>query len=481
MVSKEWITEFEEKASELMEKNKVPGGIFALAKSGEVFYEKSFGYTNLEKKSEPSIDTVFGIGSITKSFSCMAIMHLQEKGMLSINDPVSKYLPEFRFGSETDQITIHHFMSHTSGLPPLSGLFGALKSTIKQDPNNDDFSYPFNSGNLSKYESIDSYEDLLAYIEKENVEPLGKAGTQFSYSNDAFALLGAIIERASGETYESYVKEHILKPIGMKNTTFFIDELGSYEDITTLYTKKIKDDKPEVFAAPYWWDAPAQRAAGFLKSTARDMLRYTEIFRNGGRVDEKQIISEESVKQMISPHIQIDLYNSYGYGLVVSPSPNYRGHSLIEHTGGIKGVSSQMFIAPEMGITGILLMNMDGVLDLREFLSMSLNGLNDRPLNTIEFAYEPVNLAPDVLNEYIGRYESSEGVAISIEVEEGNVFLITDGVESKIPLQAVKKDYFITPMGKTTTMPANFIRDNNGCVCHILFGYRQLAKVKSVN
>ena len=129
--------------------------------------------------------------------------------------------------------------------------------------------------------------------------------------------------------------------------------------MTRLYAAKTTEEGVTVYPTEIWWDAPAMRAAGYLKSTINDILRYLEIFRNEGMVDGVRILSKESVDQMIYPHFEYNNGIYYGYGLRITP--DYYGETLIEHGGGLKGVSSLMFILPEKGLTGVALSSLASV------------------------------------------------------------------------------------------------------------------------
>src|SRR5699024_6426158 len=144
-------------------------------------------------------------------------------------------------------------------------------------------------------------------------------------------------------------------------------------------------DDNSVYEAPVWWDAPAMRAAGYLKSTAHDMLRYTEIFRNAGVVDDVRILSEESVKQMTYPYIETDPGKYYGYGLMITP--DYYGNTLIEHGGNLKAIASLMTIIPELGVTGIVLTNLAGV-PATTLLMGALNVYQGKDATASHVAYE---------------------------------------------------------------------------------------------
>ncbi len=480
MNKENWTLVFEDYANKILDPKMVPGAIIALAKDGEQIYEHAFGYSDVELQQEITLDTVFGIGSITKSFSCIAILQLEEAGKLSVTDPVVTHLPQFRFGDEeaSGQIAIHHFMSNSSGIPPLSSLFGAMRRSIEGDPDYSHFLPPFDTKSIQELAYIDTYDDLLAYLSASGLSLLGGAGSQFSYSNDAFGLLGAIIEKVSGMPYEVYVKKHILEPAGMTNTGFSISDLPEDTAISTLYTKRLTDGKPELFASPYWLDAPAQRAAGFLKSTARDMLRFAEIFRTGGCAGDVRILSEVSVTQMMTPHIGIDSFIHYGYGLFITPSPHYHGGSLVEHSGGIKGVSAQMHFLPEAGITGIVLINADGAFAVRGLLAAALNALHERPVDTPEFSYPSYVPGTPAMTEYSGDYSSSEGscVSVSLSGETLNISVKMGEIERAIPLVPVGPDQFIAELGHGMSNSVIFYRDENRRVCRILFGFRQLTK-----
>ncbi|MFS0916582.1 serine hydrolase domain-containing protein [Brevibacillus sp. 179-C 1.1 NHS] len=468
----EWEASFEAYTQRLMEEFQVPGAIIAVAKDGELTYEKAFGYRDREEQAPIDLDTVFGIGSITKSFTCLAIMQLQEEGKLSVHDPVVTYLPEFRTPDEaqTKSITIHHFMTHTLGFPPLPSLIPAMLPSLKADPTAEELLHHFEAH--CKH-PIDTFEDLMAYIEKLPFELLGPAGTEFSYSNEAFGLLGAIIERVSGKTYEAYVHEHILQPLGMERTVFHVEELVEQDNCTMLYTPRMNDGVREVVRAPGWWDSPSMRAAGFLKSSARDMLRYAEIYRTGGLSQGTQMLSRESVKQMTAPHAPIDLTRSYGYGLGVLPfSEDY---TLITHTGGLKGMTAQMIIVPEAGVTGVLLTNMDDAPITNLTLGL-LNSLFGRPLETQFATFNDFDVPLARLQQCPGTYQSGEGDTVKIGIDEANSQLVLALGSEEFSLRPVGEDTFLFTRHNADTL-VRFVRNRDGEINRLALGSRQLPKV----
>lgn len=465
------MTQLEAFAQKLMEDAKLPGAFIGIAKDGEMQYAGGLGLRDLEQQAVVTEDTVFGIGSITKSFTCVGIMQLQEAGKLSVHDAVVTYLPEFRTKEEerTKRITIAHLMSHTSGLPSLPTLYYAMRRSMEIDPAVKE--NPNSSVDLTAHEPIDTYEQLMAFIDSLDVELLGEPGTEFSYSNDGYALLGAIIERVSGQTYESYIKEHILEPAGMKHTVFLIEDLGDYDNITTLYTSKKGEDGKEVFAAPLWWDAPSMRAAGFIKSTGRDMLAYAEIFRTGGLVGDRRILSEDSVRQMIGNYAGLEPTRHYGYGFMVTP--DFRGGTLIEHGGAIKGVAAQLCIVPEQGITCVILTNLDGS-PSTELLAATLNTAQGLPVEEPVVLYPDYAVSADTLNEFVGEYKSGEGEKVQVSLNEAGLEMQLQGMT--FPLRPVKEDCFVFKMGTGLEKYMRFIRTETGDVSRVSFHFRQLIK-----
>lgn len=176
-----------------VEKGWFSGAVLA-AQKGEIILSKGYGMANCEFDIPNTPSTKFHLGSITKQFTSMAIMQLQEKGLLSVNDTLSKYIPDYPNGKN---ITIHHLLTHTSGIP---------------DYINDDTTF---SKICGTYHTIDAVIDMF------KKKPLEfKPGTRYDYSNSGYVLLSYIIEKVTGNSYEEYLEKNIFKPVGMKNTGY---------------------------------------------------------------------------------------------------------------------------------------------------------------------------------------------------------------------------------------------------------------------
>ncbi|PAD20842.1 serine hydrolase domain-containing protein [Terribacillus saccharophilus] len=467
------VREFERFSDEILKKYKVPGFAMGLAKDGELCYENEFGHRDMEAELPLSADTVFGVGSITKAFTATSILQLQENGKLSVKDHVTKFLPEFRTPNEeyTKQMTIHHLLTHTSGLPPLLTLIAAIKRSMEKDPK---FGEDQQESPLDAIREIDTYKELMDSIANTEFALLGEPGTEFSYSNDAYALLGAIIERVSGMPYEQYVQENILEPAGMHNSGFHYKTMNGHEDIAVLYNMREQDGEEIVFRSNNPWDAPAMRAAGFLKSTVNDMLKFTEIIRNSGEVGNVRILSPESVELMTTPHIKCGHGSYYGYGLNIIP--DFFGYKLIHHGGDIKGVTAQMNILPELDLTGISLANLAGAPSSKLLFSAFASQHLDKSLDASHLNVEVVELDLESLKEFEGTFISGDGMINEFYVEDGRLHLATAGMPAVV-LDPIGDDQFLLTIREMDST-IRFVRDKDKKIHRIEFVLRQIQKIE---
>src|SRR5215207_4801848 len=212
-----WAPRYEDFAAGLIERSGIPATAVALAQHGQVVYERGFGHRDAARSLPVTPDTRFGLGSVTKSFPCLAVVQLSEAGTLSIDDPVTRWLPEFRLPRPADadhsaRITIHHFMTHSSGLPPEPALLHARAASICADPDLDRM-HPVPMGipsDIRSWEQVSTYEELMALMARQDFTLLGEPGEIINYSNEGYVLLVAIVEQASGQSFAEYLQGHIL-------------------------------------------------------------------------------------------------------------------------------------------------------------------------------------------------------------------------------------------------------------------------------
>lgn len=462
-----WSHAYEAFARPLLAREDVPGVAVMLAEGGRPAYFEGFGERDRAAGLAVTPHTLFGIGSITKSFTAVAIMQLQEAGRLSVDDRLKAHVPELAIAGVdgANPMRLRHLLAHTSGMPPSPALHATLVRSLRADPD-----VPEAVRNALPA-PVDDWDGLIAYLNALEAVPLAEPGRLFSYWNDGWALLGLVIERASGERYEDYVACHILRPAAMTESTFDVGPRVDGPDTSRLYNRRRgADGRDQAYEARPWWDAPPMAAAGFLRSTASDMLRYLEIYRTGGRVGDATILSPDSVREMTTPRVTCTHGMSYGYGLMLTP--DYHGVRLVEHGGGIKGVSAWVTVVPGRDITAVGLANLGGAPTSRVLLGAVNAALGLAP-ETPRMAFGPY--APAVpLTDFAGVYVSGEDArgedsALTISLSDGQ--LVAQAGGERFPLLPVEPDAFVlTAHGDDAYV--RFLRGAGGQVWAVTFGYR---------
>src|SRR3990170_8841582 len=185
-----------------MAETHLPSITLAVLERGETVYQRAFGFRDSERGLPATPATLYGIGSVTKSFTCLAVMQLAEQGRLAVDDPVERYLPlDLRpFGQA---VTLHHLMTHSSGIPALAYAEAVIRHA---------------AGATDTWLPIGSYDDMLTFVNGAGDWIHASPGTRWFYLNEGYILLGAIIEKVSGQRYADYVGDHLLAPLGMTRT-----------------------------------------------------------------------------------------------------------------------------------------------------------------------------------------------------------------------------------------------------------------------
>ena len=455
----------------MMAEHGVPGLAVAVARDGVEEYAEGFGTREIGTDAPVSPDTIFGVASVTKSFTALAIMQLHEAGKLSVDDPVTRYLPEFRTpdADATRAITLHHFLTHTSGLPPLPSRFFAFARSMAGDPAAG--SKPAWSAD---HAPIDTFEELMAYLAEGGYALLGPPGAQFSYCNEGFALLGAIIEQVSGERYEPYVQQHILDPAGMTRSTYDVATLRTFDDVITFHAARQTDGKREVYAAPNWLYSSVWSPAGSLNTTVRDLLRYLEIYRTGGITGDARLLSAEGITRMTTPYApRSSPGSSYGYGLGVIP--DYHGQKLIKHGGGRKGISAEIIVAPALGFTGAAIANLAGI-PVATVTLAALNCTLDLPVSATIEEYEDVPCPADLLPRYTGIYRGGEGQQIRVSAEDGTLVYAFEG--KRIAARPVGEHAFAL-MTETGEVYTRFVTPDGATASAMAMGSRIIPRTQN--
>ena len=463
---------FETYAEALLARHQVPGTAVAAARDGTAVYARGFGAADADRGIPAGADTVFGVASVTKSFTAAAIMRLADEGRLSVDDPVVEYLPELRVPhGDASAIRVHHFLTHTAGFPPLPSRWYAFGASARADaagappPVRVEDRRPF-----------DTAEDLMAYLAETDWAPLGPPGAHFSYCNEGYALLGAIIARVSGRPYTRYVTDTVLEPGGLRRTSF-----GPAPDlparpareragVAAPYIAETRDGRRAVSPARTWWYSEVWHPAGGVCSTAADLVRYLDLYRTGGTIGAERILSPAAVAAMTRPHVMTAPGQGYGYGLAVLP--DYRGTPLVEHGGGRRSISAHVAVVPARGFAVAALANLADA-PIRAVAHGALNALEGAAPDLPAVAYPPYTAAPERLPVYAGEYRSGEGTVLLVGTADGALVIEADG--ERLTARPAGPDAFVVaPRG--TEQYVRFLVDPGGRARAVVYGLRIIAR-----
>lgn len=315
--------QIDEEAAKMMEKDEF-SGVILVARKDKPFYLKAFGLANRDNYTANTFETQFNLASLSKMFTAVAICQLVQDGKLSFSDTLCHILPDYPNKEIASKITVHQLLIHTSGLGDIF---------------TDEY---FN--NKDSYNNINDWYKTFVHYPLE-CEP----GIQFRYSNAGYIVLGAIIERVSGLDYETYIKENITKPVGMTNTGFLpvYDDLADKALPYTYYaTPGRRSESPTVYQ-----DLTKGSSAGGVYSTANDILKFAEAFRN------YSLLNKDMTELMINSKVKCgEGIPDYAYGCHVNKADGIR---TIGHGGTTPGISTILEIYWEHDSNVIVLANCD--------------------------------------------------------------------------------------------------------------------------
>lgn len=289
----------------LANKYRLFNGSVLVAENGKVIYKKGLGLANMEWNIPNTPETRFRLGSITKQFTATLILQLVEQGKIKLDGKISDYLPSYR-KDIGEKVTIHQLLNHTSGIPSYTSMPGFFKDVSRDPYSVDDF--------VKKYASND-----LAF------EP----GNKFSYNNSGYFLLGAIIEKVTGKSYEQVLKEQIFDPVGMKNTGY-----DHYDAIIERRATGYQKTADGYVNAPYL-DMSIPYAAGSLYSTVEDLYLWDQALYTD------RVLSAPSKELMYKPNL-----DNYAYGWTITKTSFDEKIPVITHGGGINGFNTTIVRFP---------------------------------------------------------------------------------------------------------------------------------------
>lgn len=395
-------------------------GTILLARHGKPMVAKGYGYANIEWQIPNAVDTKFRIGSVTKGFTSMLIMQLREQGKLKVEDSVCAYVtpcPE-----AWKPVTIHHLLTHTSGIPSYTGL-PAWREVMSVSRSTD--------------QMVALFRDL----------PLQwTPGEKYAYNNSGYFLLGLVIEKITGKKYEQSLEEMILKPLGMT--------ASGYDWPGPILPNRAAGymGRGSAIRNTDYIDMQQPYAAGALYSTVGDLLKW-----------DQALYGERLIPDAAKQTMWTAFKDGYAYGWRVSPpSPATFGHLQIVHSGGINGFSSMLIRVPDLNVTAIVLSN-----------NMSVNaGAVARDLLALYFGQPYTVPAPRAsvtvpsakLESYTGRYELAPNFVIAV-TKEGDRLTAQATGQGKFELFPESETRFVA---KVTELSMTFVTGADGKVSHLL-------------
>ena len=387
-------------------------GAVLIARDGRILLDQGYGLANREWNIPNDGDTKFRLGSLTKQFTAVSIMLLNQQGKVDLDAPIKTWLPQAP--AAWDAVTVRHLLNHTAGIPNFTA--------------------------FDDYEALKTQPATTAeLIARFSDRPLDFApGARFSYSNSGYVLLSAIIEAASGQTYADFVTANLFAPLGMSDSGY-----DRHDAILPRRASGYAPGATGIVNADYV-DMSIPTGAGALYSTPHDLLKWEQgLF--GGRV-----LNPQSMTALTTP-----VRNDYAMGLLVTQAD---GKTLVWHNGAIEGFNTYMAYDPGDRTAVIVLGNLNG--EAPDKLGAALVTLARGGTVTLASERRAVALSPDVLKAYEGVYNLAPTFALTVSVVDGKLMAQATG-QPAFELTAEAEDaFYLTAVDAQIT----FTRDTAGAV-----------------
>ncbi len=392
-----------------------PGAAVIVVRDGKVVLRKGYGRANMELGVPIEPDMVFRTGSITKQFTAVAILMLAEQGKLSLEDDITRFFPDYP--TKGQKITIEHLLTHTSGIKSYTSLPEWLPLWRKDMP----------------------ITELIALFKD---KPMDFApGEKWAYNNSAYVLLGAIIEKASGQTYADFIEKNIFAPLGMKHS--FYDDTARIIPRRVAGYSKGKDG----FINAAYLSMSQPHAAGSLVSSVDDLALWDAALYT------EKLVKQDSLKRAwTTSKLNNGKATNYGFGWSIG---SYEGHPMIEHSGGIPGFASYAIRMPNERVYVAALTN-------RDFESPGRTVLKIAALAIGKPYQEPaaVKLSAAVLEGYVGVYQLGEKDEAVVRRDGDNLVISFPGGR-KTTISPMSETRFFVKDSRTRI---NFSRNPAGAV-----------------
>ncbi|WP_353779141.1 serine hydrolase [Winogradskyella sp. 3972H.M.0a.05] len=315
----------------------VPGISVGVFKDGEVVYAKGHGIRSMTNKKEMNANTLVGVASNSKGFTCFALAMLIDEGKLSWDDPVRKHIPEFQLHDPwvTEHFTVRDLVTHRSGM-------GLGAGDLMFFPEGNNF----------------TVQDIINNVRY--LEPESSFRSRFAYNNNMFIVAGEVLKRVSGMSWEQFIETRIMKPVGMINSKASYNRVTDRSNIIDAHTRA----DGEVIQIPHDWSETAN-AAGGIVSNVHDMLTWAKFLMNDAVTESgERLLSEAQFHELwqLQTPLRVRANDSYatnfrGYGLGWFVSDVKGGYKQVTHTGGLIGTVTQFTMIPELDLAIVVLTN----------------------------------------------------------------------------------------------------------------------------
>jgi D-alanyl-D-alanine carboxypeptidase len=379
--------------------NTKPGIVIAVSKGDKVLYSGAKGLANIEFNVPLEPSQILRIASVTKQIAAAAILKYVDDGKIHLEDPLSKFLPDYPNGKN---ITVLQLLNHTSGIKSYTNVKGMMSGPIRLD--------------VTTQELVDSFKDL---------PPVFEPGADWSYNNSGYVLLGAILESVSGKAWHQHLQDSIFEPFNMKSTQFGGD--------AQLISKKVSgysNHHGKIIPATFL-SMTQPHAAGALVSNPLDLIAWNNALHSG------KVLKPATYQLMITPQGEAKKAR-YGFGI---SKGQLREETILEHGGGIPGFSSYLLYLPDSEISVAVIRNTDS---------------SNSPINHVEIALRvaayalgkpfpgmvALDISEESLKEYEGQYQVEKDSFRVLEVVDGHLTSTRTGGKA-FKLVPVARDQFM--------------------------------------
>lgn len=392
-------------------------GSILVMKDDKVLISKGFGSANIELQVNNSPQTKFRLGSITKQFTALAILQLEERGLINTNDPISKFIPDYPKGNN---ITILNLLTHTSGIPGFTSFPEFEESKMLQ---------------ASPIQIIDRFK---------NIPLIFQPGTKFKYSDSGYIILGYILEKVTGKLYQEYLNENIFEPLNMYNT--------GYDNPNIILQNRASGYvyKDGILCNADYINMSQPFSAGAMYSTTEDLYKWDRALYSN------TLLKSSSLKEMFTKYKE-----NYGYGWYID---DYNSHKKIWHNGLIDGFSAVITRLPDDNICIVVLSNFidTPILQINNDIMAILFG---KPYRNPE-NLKTINIDEQIINDYLGSYEINSDLRIDIKLTNNHLFIQPTG-QGKFEIFSKEKDKFFTiDFDSEITFERDIKKKVNGLVLH---------------